>query len=325
MRADLPSVGETMTVDPIRPEDRRLLAADFQRLRVHAEEILRHGAPLPGIDSAEAASRLAHELHVSYAELEIQNGELRAAYYAIESAQRQYLELFDAAPFAALVIDANGIVKLTNARARTYFGDKSVFTQIDQPLTALVEPEHHGALHSVLARGWSRSRAQAEVRLRTATGMGAPWVQLECTPIDDLPGQGNVLLVQLADISQRRDAERMLEESEVRFRSIVSTAPDGILVWDREWRIETVNPAALRLFGAFEDGFIGRDIRDFIPLTSRSPTTASPDSSERVVMLERMDGSTFPAEISRSELALGDGPRSMAVIRSLTPTLQAGT
>lgn len=314
-----------MTVNPIRPEDRRFLAADFERLRAHAEEILRHGAPLPGIDSADAASRLAHELHVSYAELEIQNGELRAAYHAIESAQRQYLELFDAAPLAALVIDAQGIVKLTNSRARTYFGDKSVFTHLDQPLSALVDPTSHAELQKVLERGWSRSRAQAEVRLRTAPGISAPWVQLECTPIEDLPGQGSVLLIQLADITQRRDAERMLEESEVRFRSIVSTAPDGILVWDSECRIETVNPAALRLFGAQEDLIIGRDVRELIPPSAITPSSSSHGREDRLVMIERPDGSTFHAEVICTEMLVSDGSRTMAVVRSLTAMLQAST
>ena len=52
----------------------------------------------------------------------------------------------------------------------------------------------------------------------------------------------------LHDLSQRVQLEDQLRASEARWRAVIDSAVDGIIVIDQHGRIEAFNPAAERLF-----------------------------------------------------------------------------
>jgi PAS domain S-box-containing protein len=60
------------------------------------------------------------------------------------------------------------------------------------------------------------------------------------------------------DITERKRAEQVLEESERRFRTIIETAQEAIFLKDRDLRYTLVNPAMAALFGAPAADLIGR-------------------------------------------------------------------
>jgi len=60
------------------------------------------------------------------------------------------------------------------------------------------------------------------------------------------------------DITERKRAEQVLEESERRFRTIIETAQEAIFLKDRDLRLTLVNPAMAALFGVPAADLIGR-------------------------------------------------------------------
>ena len=64
----------------------------------------------------------------------------------------------------------------------------------------------------------------------------------------------------LHDLTIRAKLEEQLRGSEARWRSIVESAVDGIVVIDAYGRIEAFNPAAERLFGYAEADVVNRNV-----------------------------------------------------------------
>ena len=104
----------------------------------------------------------------------------------------------------------------------------------------------------------------------------------------------------------RRRAESALRANEAQTRAIVEAAVDGIVTTDAAGAIETLNPAAERMFGILEVEARGRPFSGFAkehaPWMPVGPGPAGTPSPAREITGIRRDGSTFSAEVSVSEV-----------------------
>jgi PAS domain S-box-containing protein len=66
------------------------------------------------------------------------------------------------------------------------------------------------------------------------------------------------MLTTMTDITHLRETERALAESEAKFEAIADASPVGIYLYDREARVQYVNPAAVRLTGLPREQILGR-------------------------------------------------------------------
>jgi PAS domain S-box-containing protein len=124
-------------------------------------------------------------------------------------------------------------------------------------------------------------------------------------------------------------ARRPPREEAARWRAIVESAVDGIVVIDHRGRIEAFNPAAERLFGYQTAEVIGSNVSMLMPepfsaqhdgylaryLATRVPRIIGVG---REVVGRRKDGSTFPAHLSVGELAFDGETKFTGIIRDLT-------
>ena len=77
-------------------------------------------------------------------------------------------------------------------------------------------------------------------------------------PILDAEGKVSMLSILAIDITDRRNAEQALRDSEARFRAIFDAAQDSIFIKDQSFRYVQVNPAMERLFGRSAAEIIGK-------------------------------------------------------------------
>lgn len=135
-----------------------------------------------------------------------------------------------------------------------------------------------------------------------------------------------------------------LLQSEARFRDIVSTAMDAILVFDEKGKVSLVNAAAERMFGTRAEDAIGRSIAQFFPegeagtvITTlrettgsraasggngnETPTQATP--SPRSFLGRRANGDTFPIEASISALVNDTGRTYTLIVRDVSERKRA--
>ena len=118
-------------------------------------------------------------------------------------------------------------------------------------------------------------------------------------------------------------------EREERLRSITQTAPDAIVVIDEAGIIDTVNPAAERLFGYSGDELVGENVRILMPSPHREAHDAHlaryRETGEkrvigigRVVVGRRKDGTTFPARLAIGEIELEQGRLFTGFLHDIT-------
>ncbi len=128
------------------------------------------------------------------------------------------------------------------------------------------------------------------------------------------------------DITGKKRAQREIEEHAARLHAVVQTAIEGIVTIDTEGIIESINPAAERLFGYDAQEAIGRNVKILMPSPYREEHDryiknylrtgeAKVIGSGRELMGLRRDGSTFPMELGLSEVLLPDRRLFTGVIR----------
>jgi PAS domain S-box-containing protein len=78
----------------------------------------------------------------------------------------------------------------------------------------------------------------------------------------------------LSEINERRQAEAALTESEEKYRSVMESVPDPIVVYDMNGRVTYMNPAFTKVFGyTLEDSF-GNKLDHFVPRANWKETMA---------------------------------------------------
>jgi len=139
-------------------------------------------------------------------------------------------------------------------------------------------------------------------------------------------------LVRAAGVA--REQERILRVSESRFRALLESAPDGIVIADRDGRIRIVNRQAELLFGYEREELLGRDIEILLPDSARrrhvehreqyvAAPAVRPMGRGLALSGRRKDGIEFPAEISLSPLQTDDGLLITAVVRDVSERRRA--
>ena len=103
-------------------------------------------------------------------------------------------------------------------------------------------------------------------------------------------GERTLLYATIRDITERKRAEKALQVSEARLKSIFDAVQAGIVIIDPELhKIVDINPAAARLFGKPKEAIIGQGCQKFLcpadvgkcPITDLGQTV---DNSERVLL-----------------------------------------
>ena len=138
----------------------------------------------------------------------------------------------------------------------------------------------------------------------------------------------------IREIGQRMTVENALRESESRARAIFESAVDGVITFNESGLIETVNPAAEKIFGYDADELRALHIHHLMLLgdgqTERVPGPvpkyAEPNefrnASLRLVTGWRKDGEAFPIELTISQVKLSNRCIYTGIIRDVTERMK---
>lgn len=154
-----------------------------------------------------------------------------------------------------------------------------------------------------------------EDRFSSTLGEGARWINrvlslaiLAATLVLLLLGVGLSVLVL-----------RRIRNSEEKYRNLVNTANDAILVIDPQTRvILEANHRAGQMLGMAERELIGTTEDRLYPATSGAPKLLSPDGKQsHELQLQRADGTPLPVEVSASTTELNGKPVIVGIFRDI--------
>jgi PAS domain S-box-containing protein len=138
-------------------------------------------------------------------------------------------------------------------------------------------------------------------------------------------------VVSFTDITERRQAEERLRDTERFYRSVMESAPDAMMVVDQNGAIQIANAQCEKIFNYTQDELAGQPVEILVPENVRAGHPALRDSYFHTPSAREMgagqelaglrhDGSVFPIEIGLSPLpARGSETAQVAVsIRDIT-------
>jgi PAS domain S-box-containing protein len=104
-------------------------------------------------------------------------------------------------------------------------------------------------------------------------------------------------------------------------QAVVDNAVDGIITIGDDGRIDSVNPAAARIFGYADGEITGQPIQLLIPVPHDQQYQVV--GIGREVVGQRKDGTAFPLDLAIGEMRLGDQHRYIGVAHDLTERKRA--
>ena len=172
-------------------------------------------------------------------------------------------------------------------------------------LLDLFPADRVGAVHDRYVQVVETRRALGEEFQYSATD--ETWWEHQLVPVED------GLAVTLRDITPRKAAERAVQSSEERFRSLLEAAPDAMVISTADGKIALVNAQTEELFGFGRDELIGQPVETLVPgrlgdvhVAHRAHFAADrhrrPMAGGLDLVGVKKDGSEIPIEISLSPL-----------------------
>ncbi|MDY0040526.1 MAG: PAS domain S-box protein [Desulforhabdus sp.] len=230
---------------------------------------------------------------------------------------------------AVIITDRVGYIEWVNEGFTRISGYSLEEAIGKKPGEILQGPETDSATVSRMSRAIRQGQSFSEEVLNYHKDGSTYWLSIAVTPINDENGELVRFIAIESDITRRKGVETALRESEARLRTIFDTAVEGIITANDRGIVESVNPAAARIFGYKPEEIVGQNVSILMPEPHRS---AHDQYIERYISsgiprilgkgLEmygrHKSGLEFPIALSVSEVPLPDRKLFTAILRDAT-------
>ncbi|MEF7613368.1 PAS domain S-box protein [Aquincola sp. MAHUQ-54] len=235
-------------------------------------------------------------------------------------------------PDALIVLSPEGQVLLWNRMAEATFGYAEA-EAVGRLLVELIVPadridEELAARRDALGRD-----VLLRAALRNHRDGRLLYIDITLHAVRQVPGELDCYVLSGKDVTAFKVA-RDAQQVEERYRDLLESVPDAIIIVNQGGRIVLFNSQAERIFGWSRGDMIGVSVEMLLPERYRSahfghrmrfhraPQVRSMGAGLELYGLRR-DGQEFPVEISLSPLKSEEGDLVMSAIRDITERKQA--
>lgn len=245
-----------------------------------------------------------------------------------KKAEERFRLMVESAPNAMVLVDQRGRIASVNDQTEKLFGysrKELLENKIELLIPDRFVGQHPGNRNSFF--NTPRTRAMGVGRdlfAKRRDGSEFP-VEIGLNPIETL--DGTMVLAAIIDITERKNAE-------LRFRMIVESAPNAMVLVNKEGRISLINSQAEKLFGYSREDLIGQSVEMLIPHRYREKHPGfrgsffhTPEARSmgigRDLFALRKDQTEFPVEIGLNPIESPEGPMVLAAIIDITERKKA--
>jgi PAS domain S-box-containing protein len=237
---------------------------------------------------------------------------------------------------AVITTDMHGMVTFLNPMAESLAGclqDEAAGNPLPGVLK-LLDEENRAEVDAV----HSSSAGDTVLKIRgyavsPATGRETP-VSISSTYIKDEHDSAAGVVIVLQDITEQKKAEQEISESELKFRSVIQTAGDAIIMADSKGRVVSWNNGAENIFGYTPEEMLGENVVKLMPERLRHLHEAGmervsqhdkPNIQGKTLELtgRRKDGTEFPIELSVTTWKAKGEVFASGIIRDITERKRA--
>jgi PAS domain S-box-containing protein len=200
-----------------------------------------------------------------------------------------------------------------------------------QTVVALIHPDDREPIEQALRAYLAGETPEYQVEFRARHRDGSyRWILSRGVVVRDDAGRPVRFVGTRIDITERKEAEDALRESEARFRAFIDHATDAFFLnnWP-EARFADVNHQACESLGYTRDELIGKSPLDISPDVTPAMIErhrARLDAGETVtfeIRNRRKDGSLFPVEVRLRSITVEGRPYGLALARDMTERKKA--
>jgi PAS domain S-box-containing protein len=237
--------------------------------------------------------------------------------------EAKFRDLLESTPDAIVMVNITGRIVLVNSQAEHVFGyqrNELIGTPVEVLLPARFRDAHNQHRSNFFDSPRARTMgAGLELYGVRKNGEEFP-VEISLSPL--ATEEGTMVMSAVRDISDRKRADQ-------KFRALLESAPDAMVIVGGDGRITLVNSQVERLFGYERAELLGQLVELLVPVRFRANHPAhrshfffapQPRAMGEGLQLYglRKDGSEFPVEISLSPIHTEEGLFVASAIRDAT-------
>jgi PAS domain S-box-containing protein len=177
---------------------------------------------------------------------------------ALRETESRLREIIDNQPECVKLLDSRGRLLEMNPAGLRMIEAEAAVPLLGQSVYGLIADEHRAAFRDLTERVCRGERGQLQFEIVGFKGTRR-WLETHAVPFREEDGGETRLLGITRDITDRKRAERALQESEQRFRSFMDNAPAAAWIKDSAFRYTYVNSTHSRIHALAAERVLGQD------------------------------------------------------------------